>query len=317
MANYRLGDIIKLTRKTMGMSQEELAFLSGIAAETVSRIELGKHKITQSTYQRIMETLNCDTERCFAICTSEEVGILEEKKMFESAQAKFAYKEAGEYLRELKRKTTGNLVNEQYIKRAEVLQAYEEGRIDDEILLEELQDALRMSVDDYEQYLECKNYKEEGYPFRELELIILMNIATAYEKLKNYTEARKILIMILDCIDAGYIDGKKVRNLKLLVKRNLSRTLASVQRYEEVIALLEETQEEMLKNGYGLGLPIVLYDIGWYMDKVNQIKGEQIYGLEEIKKKKRQAYYIAVARKDNYVAEFAKASYEKMFHEHL
>ena len=50
MANYKVGDIIRLTRKSVGMSQEEIAFLAELTPETISRIESGKHKITQNTY---------------------------------------------------------------------------------------------------------------------------------------------------------------------------------------------------------------------------------------------------------------------------
>ena len=42
MANYKVGDIIRLTRKSVGMSQEEIAFLAELTPETISRIESGK-----------------------------------------------------------------------------------------------------------------------------------------------------------------------------------------------------------------------------------------------------------------------------------
>lgn len=317
MANYRVEDIIRLTRKSLGMSQEELAFFAGIATETISRIESGKHKITQNTYKKIMEQLNCDAERSFAICSSSDVELLEAKNLLESAEAKFTFSEIGKYLDILKREAVDNPVNLQYIKTSEVLYLYTEGKIDEKVMLAELQETLTLTVKEYTKYLDCKNYKEAGYPFRDQELIILMNIATAYGKLKDYEQAERILQMILRCIEAGYIEGKKVRYLKLLVKRELSKGLAYVQRYEEVLALLNETLEEMVKEGYGLGLSIVLYDISWYMNRINQVEGKHIYSLEEIKRKKRQAYYIAAARKDDYVAEFTKKSYREQFQEEL
>ena len=51
MANYKVGDIIRLSRNFIGMSQEELAFQAGLATETISRIESGKHKISAETYK--------------------------------------------------------------------------------------------------------------------------------------------------------------------------------------------------------------------------------------------------------------------------
>ena len=52
MANYKVGDIIRLSRNFIGISQEELAFRAGLATETISRIESGKHKITAQTYKK-------------------------------------------------------------------------------------------------------------------------------------------------------------------------------------------------------------------------------------------------------------------------
>ena len=44
MANYKAGDVIRLTRNAVGMTQEELS--DGICSvETLSRIENNRHKI--------------------------------------------------------------------------------------------------------------------------------------------------------------------------------------------------------------------------------------------------------------------------------
>ena len=49
MANYRANDVIRLTRKAVGLSQEAIS--EGICSvETFSRIERGKTKIKGDTY---------------------------------------------------------------------------------------------------------------------------------------------------------------------------------------------------------------------------------------------------------------------------
>ena len=77
MANYKVGDIIRLTRKSVGMSQEEIAFLAELTPETISRIESGKHKITQNTYRKIMSILKRFSNQNYAICGVKLVDCLE------------------------------------------------------------------------------------------------------------------------------------------------------------------------------------------------------------------------------------------------
>ena len=66
MANYRANDVIRLTRKAVGLSQEAIS--EGICSvETFSRIERGKTKIKGDTYKKIMERLERNTDK-FLIC---------------------------------------------------------------------------------------------------------------------------------------------------------------------------------------------------------------------------------------------------------
>lgn len=316
MANYRLGDIIRLTRKSIGMSQEELAFEAGVATETISRIESGKHKVTQTTYQKIMEPLNRFTDRSYAICTGKNMGIVEAKRLLEDAEVKFEYEKAAEYLEDLKERVDDNVVNRQYIMRAQTLCDYDYYKtIDAETMAERLEDALRLTVENYHDYLDYDNYKEDGYPFTEQEIVILMNIASAYDERDMTEKAEKILCMLLDCLNSGYIWSREMGNLKIAIKRNLSRVMQGQGRYEESLMLLEEILEESLKTKYGPMVSLAAYDITWNMVKLNEISDTQRYDLEEIKRKKRQTYYVAAARNDNHVKQLAKKSYEKLFGE--
>lgn len=56
MANYRAGDVIRLTRQAVGMTQEMLCE-NICSVETLSRIENGKHKVKRDTYRRLMERM--------------------------------------------------------------------------------------------------------------------------------------------------------------------------------------------------------------------------------------------------------------------
>lgn len=317
MANYRIGDMVRLTRKSIGMSQEELAYQAGVATETISRIESGKHKVTQATYQKVMEPLNRFQNRSYAVCTSDDLGLIEEKKLLEDAEMKFDYEKAAIYIDDIKQRVENNTINRQYIMRAEAWNAYYTKKIDAKTLVERLEEALRLTVDNYEDYMNYEIYNEDGYPFTEQEILILMNLAGAYDECDMQERAIEILNKLLDCLNSGYIGGPDVSNLKIVIKRNLTRALQGQGKYEDSILQLEEVLEEAVKKKYGTMISLASYDITWNMIKINEISDEEKYNLEEIKRKKRQAYYVAAARNDNRVKELAKNSYKKVFCEEI
>lgn len=317
MANYRVGDIIRMSRKAAGMSQEELAFRAGVATETISRIETGKHKVTLTTYRKIMEQLNRFTERSYAIGTSEELGIIEEKKLLENAENKYDYEKAEQYFVKLKEKSDGNIVDQQFILRTEALHDYHVRKLGAEVMLQKLEEALHLTVEEYEKYLECKDYKVEGYPFTEQEMLILMNIAGAYGDVGDYEKGEKIYRMLLNCIDSGYVGGVTINNLKLVVKRNYARTLFWLRKHEESILVLEDSLQEAIVEKYGILIPAILYDLTRNMRKINEKNGSHKYDMEEIRKKRRQAYYIAAARNDEHVKNIVRISYENLFNEEI
>ena len=317
MANYRISDIVRLTRKAKGLSQEELAFEAGIAVKTISRIESGKHKVTQATYQKVMDALNRFGNRSYAVCTSKDVGIMEERKLLEDATVKYEFKQAEEYLEDLKEKADDTILNKQYILRVESLLDYCNEKISAEVMVERLKAALHLTVENYQDYMSYSQYKEEGYPYTEQEILILMNLAGAYVECKQYRTAEKVLYVLTDCLDSGYIVGEEISNLKIVIKSNLSRAIQGQRRYEESMGVLEDVLEEAIKKKYGMVIVKTFYDIIWNMTKLNEVREKEEYTLEEIKRKMRQVYYIAAARKDEHMKLLAQNLYEKVFCEKI
>ena len=133
MANYKVGDIIRMTRKLIGMSQETLC--DGICSvETLSRIENGKHRVKKETYKCLMARMERITGKNYAICTSDDMELLEERTHLEDALTKFDYVEAERYLNLLKTRVSDNILNKQFIRNTEALINYYNGRISAEEL---------------------------------------------------------------------------------------------------------------------------------------------------------------------------------------
>ena len=205
MANYKVGDIIRLTRKSVGMSQEEIAFLAELTPETISRIESGKHKITQNTYRKIMSILKRFSNQNYAICTGKDVGIIDEKKLLEEAEIKFEYKEAEKHLNNLKEQIGDNIIDLQYVLRAETLLDYYNHKIVAETMVKNLEEALKLTLVDWDIHSNFYMSENEVYPFTEQEILILMNLSGAYNECGNPEMSEKISNMILKCLNAEYL----------------------------------------------------------------------------------------------------------------
>ena len=110
-----------MMRTANDMSQEELAFRAGVATETISRIENGKHKITKNVYRKIMSVFDYFPQQFYGICMGKDIEIIDIKQMAEDAEAKLEFERAKKYLEKLKPKAEDTLENQQYILRAEAV----------------------------------------------------------------------------------------------------------------------------------------------------------------------------------------------------
>lgn len=308
MANYKVGDIIRLSRNFIGMSQEELAFQAGLATETISRIESGKHKISTETYKKIMSVLNRFPERSFAICSRSDMEIIEEKKLLEEAEVKYELDDAEYYLSHIKEQIGDNEIDRQYVRRIEAILNYCDKK-DTKAFIEDVKQTLCITIKDWKYEI----YKGKKYPYTEQELLILMNLADAYGKDVQCEKSEEISEMILEYLDEGYISSGEIENFKLTVKRNLTITYQKMGRYEESLKLLQQILNEAIALNYGSKITVTLFDIAWNMAKLNEIHENERFSSESIKEKLTQAYYVARARNDNYIKNLAGDFYKELF----
>lgn len=297
MANYRAGDVIRLTRNALDMTQEQLS--EGICSvETLSRIENGKHKVKQSTYAQLMEKMKRDPRRSYAVCTGKDMELLEERIWMEDALSKHDYEKADRYLRRLKRKIVEDKIGRQYVERIEGGIDYHLKRIDAQEYVRRMKEVIRITVPDYEMYLQIET-KEQAYPFTELEVMVLVSLANGYGDIDRPHESIRIFDALLLCLEEGYMDLDSVAKLQMLIEWNYVKALEEVGRYQEAMEKAKLLLKSVIKNNNGRLIPNSLVAIVWDMQKICQEKGSNMENiLPDIKKKLRQAYYIAAARKD-------------------
>lgn len=308
MSNYRAGDIIRLTRISNGISQEELSY--GICSvQTLHRIENGKTRVKKELYYRLMERMERVPEKTYAVCVGKDLELLEERTKLEDALNKMEYEKSDEYIKIIREKSDDNVVTEQYVQKAEALVEYHCKRIDEETLIKRLEEAIGLTVPEYRDYMEKK------YPFTEQELLCLLNIAQNYTKLDKYDEAIKFYEKILECLNMEYIFGGNTRHLKIITLSSLSRTYGSKKEYEKANELCRKALNMAKAEDEGIIAEGILTDITWNI--LRQIERNERKKEDDMiaKKKLRQAYYFALARDDKKIAEICEKVYEKEFDE--
>ena len=129
MSNYRAGDIIRLTRQSLGMSQEQLSF-NICSVQTLSRIENGHHKIKRDTYQKLMERMGRNGAKNYSRITVDDFNLLDVMQRLDTAISKHEHKQADEYIRILKKHMDlDNTINRQFI-RSNLVKCQEENKKD-------------------------------------------------------------------------------------------------------------------------------------------------------------------------------------------
>lgn len=309
MANYRIGDVIRLTRKALEISQEELS--DGICSvETLSRIENNKHAVKRDTYEKLMQKMQRNPFRNYAVGLGVNGELLDERKQLEEAVAKFQYEEADIFLKLLKEKMADTLDNQQYMIRMESTLEYRRKRIDVKEWECRLQHALSVTVAEYEKYLDI----ESDYPYTELEIYIWMNLAMAARVQKDYARSEKIYDMLQRCIQLNYMDQYSTVKLEAVVEYNHITLLEEIGEYQAAIEKAEQVLQLAIKHDLGSLIPPVLGIRSWI--KAEMLEKEQKTDIREENKLKhslKQAYYIAIARSDNVNAEIIKKHYYENF----
>ena len=304
MANYKAGDVIRLTRNAVGLTQEELS--DGICSvETLSRIENNRHKIKRDIYRRLMERLERGIHDNCAVCMGNDL-------------SKREYDISKQYLAHICEKISDSVVDRQYLKRVRALVDYELGEISAQVFIKQLQEAMEMTIPAYESYL-WGDQRGRIYPYREQEILILMGMGIAYYDVGELDKDIIIYETIIRSLDAGYMDEKNAAELKLINLANLSRPLGKLGRYEEALAKAEEGLNMAISRGYAHGLVELMMQTAGNRLKLAKRKeaDEREKELMNAKKMMRRAYYIAPARKDIHNLKLIKQNIKYFFDEEI
>ena len=311
MSNYNVGQIIKLTREAIGLSQEELA--DGVCSvQTLSRIENGKVKVKKKTYQQLMEKMGRDGTKNYSVLSTENFELLDIMVEVNNLIFRHEYEEAEKKHSILKEKLDlDNCLNYQYIERHEVniLDGIE--KISKMEALERLENLISKTIPDYKQFL------NKTYPFMHKEVLLLMNIGNVYGDLKEWDKALQIFYMLIRSLNTGYMRYSDSIQIIVMLVGDIARIYGGRGERDKAIRMCWNAICRAKKNCLYSILPKCYGEIAWNMMKQIE-KGERTETDKELcKQYLRQGYAVAVLSKQNLYAEITRNVYEFFFVEKI
>lgn len=196
MAKYLESEIIKSTRRALGMTREELA--EGICSvETLYHCEKGDHKLTREIYEKLMRKMGRIGEKNYFILS---VGGIEAFELQEELIKEFGNRnmsKADFLLKDLERvmpEGKWDASDRQFFMTYQSRIDMDMGRITAEECLEKLKEALNLTV---------KNIDEidlDYWIFTHQELIVILNIMAAYKRIGFNKKFEQFIIKVINGI---------------------------------------------------------------------------------------------------------------------
>ena len=258
----------------------------------MSRIENGKHGVKKDIYQKLMEKMNRNPERSYAICVDKDMQIIEERAAFEEAMTRHDFERADEYMTLLKEKAGESILTKNYVRRESAFLDFYQNRITSAELVEILEELAEETVPDYRRYMEEKII----FPFTEQEIILFKRLAVAYGRNDKNELALEISEMLLRSLRSKYmIEWKKN---ELSVYGNMARYYQKIGQYEVAYNINDTLIYEAKKYDNGILVEESLFDKAW--DILREIRNgkREKEEIEECKKLMRKAYYLSLSRND-------------------
>ena len=287
MSNYNVGDMIRLTRQAIGMSQEELC-ADICSVQTLSRIENGKVAVKRGTYRLLMEKMGRNGSKSYFSLQENNFDMIDVIRKIDVLIWNREFEKAEEYLVQLKQVIREDeILNMQYVNKVESIIDFESGRISKEEHLANLEKAIFLTIPNYNDLL------DKMYPFTMTEIHILMNIAEIYGKLDDKKQSILINYMLIRSINSGYMSSKKITLILGYIIHSIARVYGEMGEHQTAINMCQNAIKKARSSHMFLILPTIYGEIARNM--MEQIeKGQRDKNdIESCKRLLRQAYATA------------------------
>ncbi len=299
MGRYRLGDIVRMTRKSLSITQEQLSE-SICSVETLSRIENGSQNPTRDTYELLMVRMGRIRSRAYSMLSVSDFQILEKMKQIEDYIKLYDFIKAETMLNEIEEKIGESILDQQFKIRVKSSVDYNLKRISLDDYLKESLKAIKLTIPKYGEI------SLSNWPLSSSEAILLTNIAIAYAEKEDFQNSISLMEEAHSALKQSYMEEQQRAILQVIVTFNLSKVYGITHNHEKAIEIADEGIEICRKFKLGNALPYLIYNIAWNKEKQIEMgvlspnnKSEAILYLK-------RAYYIASAMQMTHMVHFIR-----------
>lgn len=252
--NYCIGDVIRIRRKMLGLSQEKLS--EGICgSRTISRLERHICKPQKEIVQQLFERLNLSTEFCRTELVTDSQEAIEKYEEVRRQANNKNYKVVEKMIEEMKSLVSlDNSSNMQSIMRNEYINNYNQGKYSKEEYISKLKEVLQYTIP-YESVLASN----EKY-LTNVEIGCIQSIVAKGDwTLEEMKECVSIL--------TSFYDGLKFpayyARMYEFVMLSVSSKLGDIGEYEQSNQIMENIIRMALKNRRIKAIDSLIYGILW------------------------------------------------------
>lgn len=299
--------MIRLTRQAIGMSQETLCE-DICSVQTLSRIENGKTNVKKDIYRMLMERMGRNEEKINSILRVEDFDIWELFGEMNRKILRYDFDVAEKKMEHLKNclKKEESAANRQMVQRLENLLLYSKRKIDRAEYLKRQEELLLLTMPDYRQLL------DKVYPFRNIEVQLLLNIANANAAEGNIERGIEIYYMLIRSLNCGYMGKADSQELISILTFSLAKRYGELGQHEKALNLCRNGIWRAKRQKYIDILPNLYAEMAWNM--MQEIKNGKRNNEEEwCKKYLKQGYAAAVLSLQHSFAEIIEQYYKEEF----
>jgi len=349
MAVYRIADMIRMRRKALNWTQEELIQIYNVREESedtsgkrvrgqkgkknsdqsneicsvqaLHRIENGEvQRVKLGVYQDIMKKFGQLPERMYASLMVTDTKALNLKIEIDTYFYTDNYEQAEKELQKLETMMIpGYPRNEQYLMERRATFAYMQRKILPEEYLKILWDALRLTIPMIDQIDIAE------WPFNEEEFNILSGIGNAYSFMEEREKEFEFLLKLKENVEREYMNTAHYVVWHMRALNGLSQLMCNKRQYEKSMEYCETGIKECKEQRILGEVYDFLYDIAWNKEqRIREGIFDNVESPEErealIKKERAsckemlvQAYYLSLAQSSIHDSERIKTLYEKFY----
>lgn len=297
MGRYRLGDIIRMTRKSFSITQEVLS--EGICSvETLSRIENGNQNPSRDVYELLMVRMGRFRERAYSTLSISDLKVLEKMKLFENNIRLYNYREAEFILKEIKKVLGNSTLDKQFMIRAEGIINFRLSKISVDAFLEEIEKALLLTIPKF------KSISLSSWPLSYNEVVLLIHMANAYADKEDYSKSIELTEEVYSAMNKSYMEEEQRVALQISLASNLSKWYGLTNENEKAIEIAEKGINLCKKHKLGNALPNLLYSVAWNTEQLIEKGVLSPEALTRCIDYLQQAYYISAAMQISYMEQF-------------